>query len=416
MEKNKRLLRILTHAYETVPFYNNVINSVIEEEDITDETFKKIPYFTKQSIRELGWANFVDNSYLSHNNKLNPKLRNARLERTSGTSGAPMDILWKNDDYFSSSMNHWKFRNKNYGITPKSKMCTSAKTIPGGGLFFINRAGNKLLFSIRNLNFETVPQIIKKINEFQPDWLYLQNSVLYTLVWFCRKLKLSFPKSIKYIEYMGEPICEYYRSEIEKEFQVRTCNMYGCTETNGISYECAEGHNHIISDNVIVEIIDDDGRILNDGNTGFVCVTGLHNTAMPIIKYRLDDIASINSFFKCPCGNTNPTIEIKAARMTEYLILDDHSIYEKAELYCPINSGVNVFATCENDIFFNLNINSLDNYEIWIYGGENCDQQIERMFQQMFEVYGLPNIKFKLRYTKEIDKSKPAGILRYIDI
>jgi len=412
VKTQKRLQRVLECAYNEVPYFNNVINSLIEDTDeISPELFSKLPVFDKQTIRRVGWLNFVSLNYL--NDKYKVVLdRGVHLERTSGTSGTPMQILWNNNDYHSSCRNHWAYRLKKASITPSSRMCTSSKSIPGNKLYYINESKNTLYFDIKQLDETTIPEILKGIYDYQPEWLYMQNSILYILVYYAEKMGLRFPSSIKYIEYMGEPICNFYRRKIEQAIPCVSSNMYGCVETNGISYECSEGHNHLLPDNVIVEIIDNNGIPVDTGKDGFVCVTGLHNTAMPIIRYRLNDIANIDVNTKCACGNPNPIINIKAARMPEYLILDDLSVFDEAELFCPINSGLKLIEENDGDILFNLKMNSLDNYDIQIYRGKQKKLNVDEILHRIFEAYELPNIKFSVQYIDKINDGKPAGILR----
>lgn len=405
----KRILRLLNDAYNNTPYFNNVINGMIDDDsDLTLDLFSRMPIFNKQTIKETGWPNFVSGRYLDENYRPVAE-REVRLEHTSGTTGDPMQILWNRDDYFSSIMNHWKYREQ-FGITPCSKYCSSSKRIPGGGLYYIK--GNNLIFSIRELTFETIPKIIEAINNFKPEWIFLQNSILYVLVYAAKKLGLHFPDSIKYIEFMGEPICGYYRKIIENMISAPTSNMYGCVETNCISYECKYGHNHLVTDNVYAEIVDLDGSVKNDGEDGYVCVTGLHNTGMPIIRYRLNDLAKINRDIHCPCGNPNPTIQIKAARMPEFLILNDINVYDKAHIYCPINAGMDIFEVRQSDIYFNLKMNTLDHYEILVYQNGRTGFNVEKILHDAFAAYGLPNIKFTVMMTEEFDASQPAGIIR----
>ena len=406
----KRLHRLMQTAYDETPYFNNVINELIDDTDeIGVQLFHKLPVFSKQTIRNIGWPNFISTNYLDE--KFEPNyLKGARSERTSGTTGIPMQIIWDENDYFSSVMNHWKFRSKTYGITPQSKMCTSLKNLPGDKLFQIQN--NKLTISIKRLNYDTVPQIIEAINQFSPEWLYMQNSILYVLVYVAKKLGLSFPASIRYIEYIGEPICQFYRKQISQLVPVASSNMYGCVETNGISYECSCGKNHILTDNVFVEIVNPQGVPNKDNTTGFVCVTGLHNTAMPMIRYRLNDLATINHGMDCPCGNPAPVIDIQAARMPEFLVLDDTQTYSKACLYAPINSGMKLADVKPNDILFNFKMNSLDDYVISVYQPPKTDISIEKTLQELFFAYGLPKIRFSISNAEVMDPSKSVGLLR----
>lgn len=188
--------------------------------------------------------------------------------------------------------------------------------------------------------------------------------------------------------------------------------MYGCVETNGISLECSCGHNHLLTDNVYVEIVDEEGNAKDDGEKGYVCVTGLHNTAMPILRYRLNDVAIIKSGDNCDCGNREPMIEIMAARMPEFLILDDKDVYSKASLYSPIGIGFGLFEIEDNDIAFTLKMNALDHYEIQVYQNADSIPDIEKVFKEIFDAYGLPNIKFTVKHTEECDLMNRVGVLR----
>lgn len=407
---SSKIGRVLLDAYNNTPYFNNIINDIVDEnEEISVDVFPRLPIFNKQTIRELGWLNFVSGEYLDDDYRL-IRSKNMRVERTSGTTGEPMQILWNQNDYFSSILNHWKYRSDNFEITPASRYCTSVKNIPGDSPYYID--GNKMLFSIKDFSYESITEIIKGMNEFKPEWLYIQNSILFVLVYVARKLGLAFPDSIKYIEYMGEPICGYFRNEIAKEIPAKTSNMYGCVETNGISLECVCGHNHLLPNNVYVEIVDEVGNLKEYGDKGFVCVTGLHNTAMPILRYRLNDVAVVMDGNDCPCGNPNPIIEIMAARMPEFLILDDQAVYDKASLYSPIGVGIGLFEIEESDIAFTLKMNTLDHYEIQVYQNVDAVPDIEAIFKEIFDAYGLPNIKFMVTHTEECNLMNRVGVLR----
>ena len=405
----QRILRILDHAYYHTPYFNHIINNIIDTDlDFSPELFFQLPVFHKSTIKDMGWPNFISDQYLDHKYRPLPG-KGVRLERTSGTTGSPMQILWDNNDYFSSIKNHWSYRDRYFSITPCSRFCTSSKTIPGGGLYYIRK--NRLTFSIKSLTIENIRKILIAIYDFQPDWLYLQNSILYILVYAAEKLGIGFPDTIRYIEYIGEPVCKYYRTKIETAIGAPSSDMYGCVETNGISYECAYGNHHLMTDNVYVEIVDRNGVVQSDGNVGYVCVTGLHNTGMPMLRYRLNDLASI-SHDHCLCGSSSPMIHIKAARMPEFLLLNDPAIFAPAELYCPSNAGIELFDIRRDDICFNLKINTLDHYDVLLYQNVSTDIKVDAILRDILTAYGLPEIRFTISAVEKPDNSKLAGILR----
>ena len=60
---------------------------------------------------------------------------------------------------------------------------------------------------------------------------------------------------------------------------------------------------HLRENNVIAEIIDENGRPLPDGETGELVITTIGMEAMPLIRYRTGDFTRILPGI-CPCGSS----------------------------------------------------------------------------------------------------------------
>src|SRR5690606_36994726 len=67
------------------------------------------------------------------------------------------------------------------------------------------------------------------------------------------------------------------------------------------------GNLHINTENIIVEIVDDKGMVLPNGQTGEIVVTDLTNYYMPLIRYRLNDYGAISNEI-CGCGRRLPIL------------------------------------------------------------------------------------------------------------
>ena len=70
-----------------------------------------------------------------------------------------------------------------------------------------------------------------------------------------------------------------------------------------IAAEC-EAHDglHVSEENVLVEIVRQDGSPVGPGETGAVALTDLHNTSMPLIRYVNGDMATWAPAGTCRCG------------------------------------------------------------------------------------------------------------------
>jgi phenylacetate-coenzyme A ligase PaaK-like adenylate-forming protein len=99
-------------------------------------------------------------------------------------------------------------------------------------------------------------------------------------------------------------------------------NGYGATEVNVIAAECPWRTGlHVFDDLLIVEVVDEKNRPVPAGRIGHkVLVTNLFNRALPLIRYELADLATVN-FSPCPCGRTHLRLGSLKGRREDMLTL-----------------------------------------------------------------------------------------------
>lgn len=100
-------------------------------------------------------------------------------------------------------------------------------------------------------------------------------------------------KNVKRVICYGDKLFDGYKNNISKAFNanLKLIDTYGCAE--GLLMACKKDldYYYIMSPHVFIEIVDDDGNRLKDGQMGNVLVTSLTNYAMPLIRYKLGDLA-----------------------------------------------------------------------------------------------------------------------------
>jgi phenylacetate-CoA ligase len=93
------------------------------------------------------------------------------------------------------------------------------------------------------------------------------------------------------------------RELIEAGFDTKVYDKYGAREFSGIAYQC--GHSpdhHVVDESYIVELLVDDRPAL-PGEIGEVVITDLTNFSVPLIRYRIGDLAvAVDESRACPCG------------------------------------------------------------------------------------------------------------------
>jgi phenylacetate-CoA ligase len=88
-----------------------------------------------------------------------------------------------------------------------------------------------------------------------------------------------------------------------------------------IAHECDAGRLHINEENLIVEVLDGD-RPCKPGEMGELVVTELHNTVMPLVRYRMGDFASLSAT-PCQCGRTLSVLEGIHGRAYDFVVRHD---------------------------------------------------------------------------------------------
>ncbi|MFN8188100.1 MAG: hypothetical protein U0R69_13610 [Gaiellales bacterium] len=116
---------------------------------------------------------------------------------------------------------------------------------------------------------------------------------------------------------------EPQRQTVERAFGASVYQRYGAWETGLIGQECPEGRSlHLLAENVIVEVVRPDGEPAATGEVGEVLVTTLCNHAMPMIRYRLGDLAALAAE-PCSCGRGLPVLRSLVGRTNELLVTGD---------------------------------------------------------------------------------------------
>ncbi|MFC2081563.1 hypothetical protein ACFLSF_02440 [Candidatus Bipolaricaulota bacterium] len=125
----------------------------------------------------------------------------------------------------------------------------------------------------------------------------------------------------------GEILHDDTRRALGSAFGCPVFDFYNCEEIGNIAWQCPADSSrmHVNTDSCVVEVVDDDGRQLRQGEVGRIVVTNLYNWTMPLIRYDLQDRGMLLSSHgdRCACGSMNPTMGIVEGRDDDFLLLGD---------------------------------------------------------------------------------------------
>jgi phenylacetate-CoA ligase len=141
----------------------------------------------------------------------------------------------------------------------------------------------------------------------------------------------------------AEPWTEGLREAIEGALALTALDIYGLSEVMGpgVSAECAEARDgaHVNEDHFLVEVVDPaSGEPVADGEVGDLVFTTLTKEALPLLRYRTGDLASVTRE-PCACGRTFARMSRVLGRTDDMLIIRGVNVFpseiERALLAIP---------------------------------------------------------------------------------
>ena len=163
-------------------------------------------------------------------------------------------------------------------------------------------------------------ELVERLQRFQPTILSGYPSVLDLLAkaQLAGELRIA-PRAVLT---GGETLPTGFRDTARAAWKAEVFDVYGLTEAHVFAYECgAHAGLHIDEDAVILEVVDEQHRVLPPGEQGdAVLVTGLVNETLPIIRYRVDDVLRITET-PCACGLPFARIVSVEGRQEEWVVL-----------------------------------------------------------------------------------------------
>jgi|TARA_R110000868_G_scaffold22420_2_gene92030 phenylacetate-CoA ligase len=290
-----RLNRLLQHAKTTVPHYAD-----LPELPLTSlEQLREIPLLEKDFLR-----NHADQLYSSKTGLL------ARYKTTGGSTGAPVTLrkdsagmahelaaTWRG--YHWAGIDVGDKQARFWGIPASKRDYWRAR--------LIDFVAHRKRLSAFAFSEDDLGKYFQELQKFKPDYFYGYVSMIRQFADYVERTGERGTLKPKAIVTTAEALTEPDRQQIEKVFECKVFNEYGCGELGTIAHECEHRSLHISAENMIVEVLADSGDPVKVGELGEIVVTDLINFTTPLIRYRLKDYIRLLDK-NCRCGLSLPVI------------------------------------------------------------------------------------------------------------
>jgi phenylacetate-CoA ligase len=120
----------------------------------------------------------------------------------------------------------------------------------------------------------------------------------------------------------GEQVYPEHRKIIEQVMGCRVAAGYGARDAGFIAHECPARGMHLSAEDIIVEIVGEDGARLPAGQAGEIVVTHLATRDFPFVRYCTGDIGVLDER-GCACGRGLPLLREVHGRRTDFIVAGD---------------------------------------------------------------------------------------------
>jgi phenylacetate-CoA ligase len=309
------LRELLQHAGSRVPYYREVFaRAGFDPRGVRSRAdLEALPVLTRETVRERA-ADLVD-----------PARGRTCTKDTSGTTGAPVRFESSNDS------ESWRtaMRLRAYG------WAGYRQGLPA--LFYWGGVQSEVLHGLHGAKVrldrvlrrewyvdagqrgdEAMERTARRIEQGRPHVVvgYTQALALFAR-WVHETRRRRWPDIP--VLCGAEALLADDRAAIARAFGPHVFETYGSREVMLMSAECgARQGMHLAEENVLLEVVRD-GRSAEPGESGEVVVTDLHNRAMPLIRYRNGDMATLAAPGPCACGRSLRRLERVDGRILDTL-------------------------------------------------------------------------------------------------
>lgn len=308
------------------PWYAERVGTLADQDLQDPGVFERIPVLEKEDLRD-------------HYDEILARdsgVRRTRVARTGGSTGLPLKVL--KDFSVRPATLTWRLMSW-WGLDP-SENSASVERLPWHGVRHV--ANEALWWPTRKVNVDAgamdvadLERFARRMRRVRPTMLWGYAHSLHEFALTAEANGWAIPSSLRAISSTAAPLTRVQAADVERVLRAPIYETYRAAELSLIAGQCEQRRGmHIQADHKLLEIVDEDGRRVADGEPGEIVVTDLLNRAQPMIRYRLGDVGVIDPD-PCPCGRPFPVLRSLLGRSNDVLRTPDGivSIYSFASAF-----------------------------------------------------------------------------------
>jgi phenylacetate-CoA ligase len=291
--RHTRLKELLARAAET-PYYGAALRDagIADPARLQPGELRCLPFLDRRVIARHGLEAFLTVP------------RTALIDvMTSGSTGTPGHFLRSRLEEAEYSARWWRVYSS-YGCRPGDAQVNVAipnKPDRAGAITYLRKLG--LLPQVVKLASDAPPeQVLSRVKKLSPPILTGYAGAIEALAEhaLATGVRVRPPRAVFCT---AMEVTDRCLELAEQAFRAPAVDVYVTNEFGVIAWSCPEERSllHINDDCFVVEVVNEQGQAVPDGTLGELVVTSLGLTSMPLIRYRMGDMAA-RVPERCRCG------------------------------------------------------------------------------------------------------------------
>lgn len=380
---------------------NSFYKTFTKNTDFSD--WNNIPIMTKRDLQQP-LAERLSDDFTT---------KNIHTHKTSGSSGNPFifakdkfchaltwTIFIDRYSWFDIDLNHSK-QARFYGI-PLNKIGYYKERLK-------DKLSHRFRFSVFDLSDSQLEKNIEKFKRTDFDYI---NGYTSSIVQFAKYLKRrniilsSACPSLKACIVTSEMLFEKDKILLETQFGIPVINEYGAAELGLIAFQNKKDEWLINTEDLFVEILDDNDNILPYGEEGRIVITSLYNKAHPFIRYDIGDVGKLlkQSSFK------NPTLEKLIGRADDIILLPSGKKAAGLTFYYVTKAIIEDSGNVKEFIVEQL---KLDTFKISYVSSNMLSKEEKTKIKSAIVEYLESNLRIDFEHKQNLDRSNRGKLRQF---
>ena len=262
------------------------------------------------------------------------------------------------------------------------------------------------LLSAFEMSHANLLHFTQRIQKFKPRMLFGYPSSLALLAEFARSngYKLD-DLGIRVVFVTSERIYEHQHKVIEAVFGAPVANGYGGRDAGFIAHQCPQGAMHITAEDIVVEIVGEDGEPVPVKEKGEIVITHMSTGDFPFVRYRTGDVGSLSDE-KCACGRGLPRLNEIEGRSTDFVRAVDGTVLHGLALIYVLREIPEIKA-------FKIIQESLTEITVQLVTSGGATTELENYVTEQFRRRLGSSVVVKYTYLGKIER-EASGKFRYV--